>query len=253
MTQDQLFTFLLRMGDHSMIIGQRLAEWCANAHILEEDIALANISLDHFGQADAWYKYAAEVEGKGRTHDDLAFKRDEREFYNFLICELPNGHYGDTIARQFLYDVFHVLQLQELIKSSDDRIAGIAAKGLKEAQYHVMHSTQWMLRLGDGTEESHHKMQESINNTMPFTGDIFEMDDVDTAVFENGIGYDAAALKGEWLQKVLEVLDESTLEMPENEFRQSGSKKGIHTEHLGHLLSEMQILQRSYPDWKWDA
>lgn len=252
MVQDSsLFQFLLRMGDDSLICGQRLSEWTSNAHLLEEDIALANIALDHFGQADAWLKYAAEVEGKGRSEDDLAFLRVEREYTNLLIVELPNGNFADTIARQFYYDIYHVLWLNELTKSSNERIAGIAAKGLKEAQYHARHSTQWVLRLGDGTSESREKMQTAINDKWAFVNEFWEVDNVMQDVISDHICPDPRSIEGAWLERVKEVLAEATLTLPDYEPFQTGGRRGIHTENLGHMLGEMQFLQRAYPNSNW--
>ena len=240
------------MGDTHNVLSHRMAEWCSNAHILEEDIAMTNISLDHLGAASAWLTYAGNVEGKGRDENQLTFHRDERAYYNMLIAELPNGNFADTIARNFMFDVFAKLFYGQLINSTDDTIAGIAAKVLKEANYHVKHSAQWMLRLGDGTEESKAKTQEALDEVWRFTGNMFEMDAIDKEMADSGVGVDASSLKEEWFKSVSEVVEKATLIMPDkNEFMMTGSKEALHTEALGHMLAEMQFLPRAYPDAKW--
>jgi len=250
--KDLLFQYCLRMGDTHNVLSHRMAEWCSNAHILEEDIAMTNISLDHLGAASIWLTYAGEVEGKGRTEDDLTFHRDERAYYNMLIAELPNGNFADTIARNFMFDAFAKLYYGQLINSADETIAGIAAKVLKEANYHVKHSAQWMLRLGDGTDESKTKMQAAINEVWRFTGNMFEMDATDQTLADAGVGVDVTALKSDWMNMVTEVVEKSTLTMPSaDEFMMTGSKEAIHTEALGHMLAEMQFLPRAYPTAKW--
>jgi len=250
--KDLLFQYCLRMGDTHNVLSHRMAEWCSNAHILEEDIAMTNISLDHLGAASVWLTYAGEVEGKGRTEDDLTFHRDERAYYNMLIAELPNGNFADTIARNHMFDAFAKLYYGQLINSTDETIAGIAAKVLKEANSHVKHSAQWMLRLGDGTDESKAKLQDAINEVWRFTGNMFEMDATDQTLVDAGVGVDVAALKSDWMNMVTEVVEKATLTMPAaDEFMMTGSKEAIHTEALGHMLAEMQFLPRAYPTAKW--
>lgn len=250
--KDLLFQYCLRMGDTHNVLSHRMAEWCSNAHILEEDIAMTNISLDHIGAASAWLTYAGKIEGKGRTEDDLTFFRDERAYYNMLIAELPNGNFADTIARNFMFDVFAKLYYSQLVNSADETIAGIAAKVLKEANYHVKHSSQWMIRLGDGTVESKQKIQDAINEVWRFTGNMFEMDSTDQTLADAGVGVDASALREEWFKLVAEVIEQATLVMPSaDEFMMTGSKTGMHTEALGHMLAEMQFLPRAYPTAKW--
>lgn len=246
-----LFNYLLRLADNAAILGHRLSEWCGHGPELEEDIAIINTALDLLGQSRSLYQYAAEVEGKGRTEDDLAFLRQEREYRNALICETPNGHYGDTIARQFLFDTFNLLLFTELEKSTDETIAGIAAKAIKEIRYHVRRTKEWTLRLGDGTEESHDKIQESFNSVWKFTGDLFAQSDADTVLIEAGIAPDLTSLIPTWKEKVKAVLSEATLEMPEDGWMQTGSMEGRHTEHMGHLLAELQYMQRAYPGCEW--
>jgi ring-1,2-phenylacetyl-CoA epoxidase subunit PaaC len=246
-----LFNYVLRLADNSAILGHRLSEWCGHGPELEEDIAIINTSLDLLGQSRSLFQYAAEVEGKGRTEDDLAFLRQEREYHNALICELPNGHYGDTIARQYLIDHFNYLLFSELEKSTDEKLAGIAAKAIKEIRYHLRRTKEWTLRLGDGTEESHNKIQESFNNIWKFTGDIFAQDESDQVIIEAGIGPDLEKLYPIWKENVKAGLVEATLTMPEDDWMQDGSKTGRHTEHMGHLLSELQYMQRAYPNCEW--
>ncbi len=246
-----LFRYALRLGDNALILGHRISEWCGHGPELEEDIALINVSLDLLGQSRSLLTYAAEVEGKGRTEDDLAYLRLERDYTNALLCELPNGHFGDTIARQFLFDVFNQLVFSELLHSKDERLAAIAAKAIKEINYHVRHSTDWVLRLGDGTEESHDRIQESFNRLWEYTGDLFVQDDNDRWCVGNGIGPDLEALRPRWKQKVTEVLTEATLAVPADGWMQKGSKTGTHTEHLGFLLTELQYMQRAMPGCEW--
>lgn len=249
--KEALFNYLLRLADNSAILGHRLSEWCGHGPELEEDIAIINTALDLLGHARSLYSYAGEVEGKGRTEDDLAYLRIEREYRNALICELPNGHYGDTIARQFLFDQFNFLVFSELVNSNDETVAAIAAKAIKEIRYHLRRSTEWALRLGDGTEESHNKIQESFNNIWAYTGDLFVQDENDKVIIEAGIGPNLEKLYPVWRQKVAEVLTEATLQTPEVGWMHSGSKEGRHTEHMGFILAELQYMQRAYPGCEW--
>jgi len=248
---ESLFKYTLRLGDNALILGHRLSEWCGHGPELEEDIALINVALDLLGHSRSLLAYAGEAEGKGRTEDDLAYLRLERDYTNALLCELPNGHFGGTIARQFLFDVFNQLLFKELCNSSDERIAGIAAKAIKEINYHVRHSTDWVLRLGDGTEESHNRIQDSFNRLWEYTGDLFVQDEHDRWCVENGIGPDLDTLLPRWKQKVSEVLTEATLTVPQDGWMQKGSKNGTHTEHFGFLLAELQYMQRAMPGCEW--
>jgi ring-1,2-phenylacetyl-CoA epoxidase subunit PaaC len=245
------FEYLLRLGDSSLIIGHRLSEWCGHGPILEEDIALINIALDFVGNATSLLKYAGEVEGKGRDEDDLAFMRDEREFRNLLITEQPNGDYANTIARQFLFDTYMFFLYEELKNSKDETIAAIAVKTHKEITYHLRHTTEWMFRLGDGTAESHERLQNAVNDLWMFTSELFDMDEVDAILIKEGIVPDLAKIKAEWDKKVREVIAESTLQFPATTFKQKGSKEGKHSEHLGFLLAEMQYVHRAFPNAKW--
>ncbi|HEY6171018.1 MAG TPA: 1,2-phenylacetyl-CoA epoxidase subunit PaaC [Candidatus Kapabacteria bacterium] len=249
--QEALFNYLLRLGDNALILSYRLGEWSSNAPYLEEDLALTNIALDLTGRADALLRYAGQIEGKGRTEDDLAFKRDERHFYNNLITELPNGDFAATIARQLLYSTFDLLLYEALTKSSDATIAGIAEKAIKETKYHIRHCTQWMYRLGDGTEESHKRTQTALDELWMFTGELFEMDEVDNVLIKDGIAVDLQSLRSRWNERVSETIVTSTLTRPTDGYMQSGSRKGVHSEYLGFILSEMQYLPRAYPDAKW--
>jgi ring-1,2-phenylacetyl-CoA epoxidase subunit PaaC len=249
--KEALFHYALRMGDNSLILGHRLSEWCGHGPILEQDIALINVALDLIGQSRSYLSYAGDLEGKGRTEDDLAYLRREREFRNVLLTELPNGDFGRTLVRQFLFDVFHYLQLEELKGSSDEQLAAIATKSLKEVTYHLRYSSEWMIRLGDGTEESHRRVQKPLNDLWAYTGELFEMDEVDETLAGVGIAPDLASLKPAWESKVREILTEATLDVPESGWMHSGGRKGVHSEHLGYLLSELQYLQRSIPNAKW--
>lgn len=249
--KQRLFQYCLRQGDTHIIFGYRMGEWCSNAHILEEDIALTNIALDHMGLGNAWLERAAEEDSEKRTPDDLAYRRNEREYYNLLLAEQPNGNFADTIARQFLFDVYSVLYYSELVKSADDTIAGIAGKGLKEVRYHFKHSAQWVVRLGDGTEESHHKMQAALDDMWRFTDELFEMDETDEIMAKSGVGVNVSGLKESWIAQVKEILQEATLTVPDHSLSRTGSKLGVHTEHLGHILAEMQYLPRAYPNAQW--
>ena len=249
--QEAKFEYLLRLGDSSLIIGHRLSEWCGHGPILEEDIALINIALDFVGNATSLLTYASQVEGKGRNEDDLAFMRGEREYRNLLITEQPNGDFAHTIARQLFISVFEFLFYTELEKSKDATLAAIASKTIKEIKYHMQHAVDWTIRLGDGTTESHKRMQNAINDLWMYTGELFEMDHLDIFLLHQHIAVDTEALKSEWKKYIETVLSDATLITPEDSYMQTGSKKGIHTENLGHILSEMQYLQRAYPDAKW--
>lgn len=249
--KEALFEYLIRIGDSNLIIGHRLSEWCGHGPVLEEDIAMINVSLDLIGQATSYLKLAAKVEGKGRTEDDLAYMRNERSFKNFLLTEQPNGHFGNTMARQFLYDAFNFHFTKALCASNDPDIKAIAEKSIKEITYHLRHSSEWVIRLGDGTEESHEKIQQPINNLWKFTYEMFEPDEVDLEMKKSGIGVDLSEIKKLWTKTVEDVLNEATLNIPEEQWAHKGAKQGIHTEHFGFLLAEMQSVQRAYPGLEW--
>jgi ring-1,2-phenylacetyl-CoA epoxidase subunit PaaC len=252
---DRLFQFLLRLGDSPLILAQRLGEWIGHGPVLEEDIGQANVGLDLLGQARLWLGYASEVEARyalaGRDEDQLAFLRDSAKFRNLLLVEQPNGSFADTIARQFLFDAWHVLLLCALAHSSDARIGGIAAKAAKEAQYHVERSGDWVIRLGDGTDESHRRTQAAIDALWIYTGEMFTPDATELELIDAGVAADVRLLAEPWRRHVDAVFAEATLTAPREAFMQQGGKRGVHTEHLGHLLAEMQVLQRSYPGAHW--
>ena len=243
--------FLLRLGDSPLILAQRLSEWVGKGPVLEEDIALTNVGLDLLGQARLWLAYAGEVEGKGRDEDALAFRRDAHAFRNALLVEQPNGDYAVTTARQFLFDHWHVLALAALERSRDERVAAIASKASKEVAYHVERSTDWVIRLGDGTELSHRRMQEAIDALWMYAGELFLPDPVDDVAASAGIGPDLTALAVPWRMAISAALDQATLTLPADDWAQRGGRQGRHSEHLGHLLTEMQFLQRAYPDAQW--
>ncbi|TDF65295.1 1,2-phenylacetyl-CoA epoxidase subunit PaaC [Cupriavidus sp. L7L] len=243
--------YLLRLGDSTLVLGQRLSEWCGRGPALEEDIALTNVALDLIGQTRLWLGYAAEVEGAGRSADQLAFLRDAHQFRNLLLAEQPNGSYADTLARQFLFDTWHYFQLEALQRSTDARIAEIAAKSLKEVTYHVRRSADLVVRLGDGSEKSHRRMQDAFDDLWMFTGELFEADAAEAALARAGVIPDPATLAEPWQRHVGEVLEEATLRVPASQWAQSGGRHGRHTEHLGYLLAEMQFLQRAYPGAQW--
>ncbi|MFY0475858.1 1,2-phenylacetyl-CoA epoxidase subunit PaaC [Achromobacter marplatensis] len=250
-----LFEYLLRLGDTSLILSQRLGAWTGHGPILEEDLALTNTALDLLGQARMWLTLAGEVEGAGRDEDALAYHRDAHQFHNALLVERANGNYADTMARQFLFDVWHYFLLQRLEQSSDERVAAIAAKSIKEVTYHVRRSSDMVVRLGDGTAESHAKMQAAIDDAWRFTGELFADDAVDQNLAARGIGCELAALRQPWLAHVREVLEEATLTVPDetaaNHLAYRGGRQGRHTEELGYVLAEMQYLPRAYPGATW--
>jgi ring-1,2-phenylacetyl-CoA epoxidase subunit PaaC len=249
--QDALFEYLLRLGDNALILGHRLSEWCGHSPALEEDLALSNVALDLIGQTQLWLNLAGEIEGKGRDADKLAYLRDAREFRNVLLVEQPNGDFAATMARQFYFDAWHYLLLRELAGSKDARIAEIAAKGLKEVTYHLERSRDWILRLGDGTEESHRRMQAAVDDLWMYTGEMFESDEVDQAMVRDGIGPDLSVLHEPWLGLMRATTDEATLTLPQPGWAQRGGKRGIHSEHLGYILADLQFLQRAYPNATW--
>jgi len=250
--QKALFQYALRLGDNALILSQRLSQWCGKGPALEEDMALTNVALDLLGQARLWLDYAGELEGAGRDQDSLAFLRAPHEYYNLLLVEQPNGHYGDTLARQWYFDVWHSLLLQRLAGSAEPRIAAIAEKSEKEARYHLRRSSDLVIRLGDGSELSRSRMQQSVDDLWMFTGEMFVGDDVDAVLVAEGIAPAPESLRAPWLETVGEVLREATLTAPAPDaWMQKGGKQGVHGEHLGHLLTEMQWLQRSYPGAQW--
>ena len=246
-----LSEYLLQLGDDRLVLGHRLSEWCGHGPILEEDIALANIALDLIGQATLYLKLAGETEGKGRSEDDLAYFRDAIDYRNVQMVELPNGDYAFTIVRQFLFDVFSYHVLEKLQSSSNTELAGIAAKGFKEVRYHVRHSSEWVVRMGDGTEESHERAQKALNHLWRFSAEMFQPDDVDREMISAVGAADLEAIKPEWEKVVRDVFGRATLTIPDDPPAMTGGRKGRHTEHLGHMLAEMQIVARSHPGAAW--
>jgi ring-1,2-phenylacetyl-CoA epoxidase subunit PaaC len=250
MATDQT-TYVLRLADNALVLGHRLSEWSSRAPTMEEDIALANIALDLIGQARALYGRASALAGDGRGEDDLAYLRDAHEYLNLQLVERPNGDFADTMARQLCYSAYAVPLWQALTRSRDAELAGIAAKAEKECAYHLRHSSEWVIRLGDGTDESHARMQRAIDEIWMFTGELFEVDGVDRAAISAGIGVDACTLLPAWSATVGAVLAEATLTRPADGWMISGGRRGTHSEHLGHLLAEMQFLKRAYPGATW--
>ncbi|WP_292290087.1 1,2-phenylacetyl-CoA epoxidase subunit PaaC [Marivita sp.] len=250
--QGALFEYLLRLGDNTLILGHRVSEWCGHAPVLEEDIALANTALDLIGQTQMWLGLAGEVEADGRTADDLAMLRDVWDFRNVLLVEQPNGNFGQTMMRQMLFDAFHFELLSDLAGAGDDRIAAVAAKALKEVTYHFDRSSETVIGLGDGTEESHARMQAALDLLWPYVGEMFTPDDIDAAMFEAGVAPDLRLLRARFDSRVDRVLKDATLARPDSSYAQTGGKTGFrHSEHLGHLLTQMQWLQRAYPGAVW--
>lgn len=243
--------YLLRLGDDNLIVAQRLSELVSRMPELEEDIAVANLSLDHLGQARSLYSYAAEVEGAGRDEDQLAMLRDERDFLNSVLVEQPNGDFGQSMARQLFIDAYQVPLYEALVDSTDATIVEIARTGAKEARYHLGHSSAWVIRLGDGTEESHRRMQAGVDALWPFTEDLFAADHIEAQLQKSGVAADLGAVRRRWDTTISEVLDQATLTFPADEYQRGGGRIGVHTEHLGHLLPEMQNLYRTHPGVSW--
>jgi ring-1,2-phenylacetyl-CoA epoxidase subunit PaaC len=243
--------YVLRLADTSLVLGQRLGEWVGHSPALEEDLGLANISLDLIGQARLLLSYAGELEGLGRSEDDLAMSRDQSDFVNFALVEQPNGDFGRTIVRQVLLDAFQLELYEALQRSADPRIAEVAAKALKETRYHFRYSAGWLVRLGDGTEESHRRVQAALDDLWRFTREFFAEDEIDREMASAGIGPALAELQHRWSARIDEVLQEATLNRPADVPYTWHGKRGEHTEHLGYLLAEMQFLHRAYPGASW--
>lgn len=249
--KSDLLKYTLRLGDNALILGQRLGEWCGHGPVLEQDIALTNICLDQLGQARLLMQYAAELKGGEATEDTMAFFRDETEYLNALLVEQENGDWAKTIVRQFLFDTYNYFFYTALLKSSDQRLTEIAQKAMKEITYHAQWSAEWVIRLGDGTEESHKRAQKALHELWEWTGELFIMDQLDATMIEAGIGVDLNSIKEQWDQKVNQILDIATLERPEDAWMQTGGKQGEHSELLGYLLAEMQHLPRMHPEATW--
>ena len=250
-SNDSLMAYVLRLADNALILGQRMVELVAAYPELEEELANANFALDYLGQARMYYSYAGDLEGMGRSEDDFAFLRDENEYRNFLLLEQPNGHFGDSITKLVLFESYYLLQLEALVRCSDTRVAEIAARAEKEIRYHLRHNTQWLVRLGDGTEESHDRAQGSVDALWRFTGELFAPDEVDNVFEAEFDGPDLFRIREQWQKNVAAVLQEATLEMPEDHWMASGGKEGRHTEHFGFMIAEMQYLQRAHPGATW--
>jgi ring-1,2-phenylacetyl-CoA epoxidase subunit PaaC len=248
---EKLVAYAMRLGDNALVLGQRMIELVAAMPELEEELANANFALDYIGQARLFYTYAGEREGAGRGEDDFAFQRPEGEYRNLLLVERPNGHFGDAIVRQVLFESWYLLALDALTRCSDAGLATIAARAIKEVRYHLRHSSQWLIRLGDGTEESHAKVQASLDDLWRYTGEMFVPDDLDEDIRVTFDGPDLSFIEAVWRDNVAEIIAEATLEMPRDQWMASGGKQGRHTEHFGYLLAEMQHLQRTYPGAQW--
>jgi ring-1,2-phenylacetyl-CoA epoxidase subunit PaaC len=250
-SETPLVLYALRRADDALILGHRLSEWCGHAPALEEDMALANMGLDLLGQARELYSYAAEVEGNGNDEDKFAYLRDVRQYRNLLLVERPNGDFAQTMVRQFFYAAFADLYWRAMMQSKDATLAAIAAKSEKESAYHVRHCSEWIVRLGDGTEESHRRAQAAIDDLWAFTGEMFAADESERALIGQGIAVDPATLHPQWLKTVTDVVREATLTLPKSNWMQQGGRDGRHSEHLGHLLSELQSMQRTFPGATW--
>jgi len=246
-----LFIYALRRADDALILGHRLSDWCGHAPMLEEDMALSNIALDLIGQARELYSYAGQVEGRGHDEDRLAYLRDERQYRNLLLAEQPNGDFARTIARQLFYSAFADPYWRAMMGSRDATLAAIAAKSEKESAYHLRHASEWMIRLGDGTDESHRRAQDAIDALWPFTGEMFDTDDGERSLIDAGIAIDPATLRDGWQGTIAAVLSQATLTLPGNAWMQQGGRSGRHTEHLGRLLTDLQYMQRSLPGLTW--
>lgn len=248
---DALLNYVVRLGDNALVTGQRMIERVTGEPELEEELANANFALDYIGQARLYYSYAGELEGRGRCEDDFAYLRESQEFQNFLLVEQPNGHFGESIVRQVLFESFYLLQLAALASCSDDGLAAIAARAQKEIHYHLKHASKWLVRLGDGTAESHRRVAESLHSQWRYTGELFAGDAVDDCMRDEFRGPDLAAIEATWRKNVAALLETATLAVPDAEPLRGGGRDGWHSEHLGYLIAEMQHLQRSYPGASW--
>jgi ring-1,2-phenylacetyl-CoA epoxidase subunit PaaC len=250
-TETPLVLYTLRRADDALVLGHRLSEWCGHAPMLEEDMALANMGLDLLGQARELYSYAARVEDRGNDEDKFAYLRDVRQYRNLLLVEQPNGDFARTMVRQFFYAAFADDYWRAMMKSNDETLAAIAAKSEKESAYHLRHCSEWVVRLGDGTEESHARAQAAIDDLWAFTGEMFEADESEQALVDAGVAADPQALRPHWLKAVSDIVSEATLSLPGSDWMQRGGRSGRHSEHLGHLLSELQSMQRTFPGVAW--
>lgn len=249
--KEHLYHLLLHLADNDLILGQRLSEWCGHGPALEQDIAMTNIALDLIGQAEMWYQYAHSLGVNDKDPDQLAFVRNEWEYKNILLVEQPNIDFGYTIVRQFFFDVFHKFVLQDLKGSADNHISAIAEKASKEVDYHVKFSSEWLIRLGDGTSESKRRVQKAVNELCDFANELFTPSEIEAIMAKADVGYDLEEIHHSWVEEVQKILKIATLDIPEKKGYQNGGKNGIHSEHFGHILSEMQYLQRAYPNLNW--
>jgi len=250
-SDSDLRDYTVRLGDDALILGHRLSEWCSKGPFLEEDLALSNVALDYLGRARMLYSYAAELTGGDATEDSFAYQRDCREFRNLLMHELPRGDFAFTLARQYLLDEYGLAFMSQLCASADERLASIAAKAVKESRYHRRRSRDWMLRLGDGTEESHRRLQRAVQDLWGYTPELFEADALESALAATGVAVDSTALRPSWERAVRDTLAEATIEVPKEDWSVRGGREGLHTEFLGHLLSDLQFMQRAYPGLEW--
>ncbi len=250
-TKEAVKQYAIRLGDDALVLGHRLSEWCSYGPFLEEDLALTNVALDFIGRARMFYGYAAELAADGSTEDTYAYTRDCRDFSNLLIHELPRGDFAFSMARQYLVDAYNLAYMESLRQSADNTLAAIAEKAVKESSYHLRRSHDWMLRLGDGTAESHQRLQRAVDELWGYTPELFAMDALEQQLADAGIAVDAAALRPGWEQSVAATLAEATLQKPAGDWEVSGGRRGIHTEALGHMLSELQFMQRAYPGLQW--
>lgn len=246
-----LFQYILHLADNTLILGQRLGEWCGHGPVLEQDIAMTNISLDLIGHSRMYFQYAAKIQGNGISEDEIAFLRDERKYRNCLLVEQPNGDWGMTIMRQFLYDSWYYYFLNALQNSEDKQLAAIAQKSIKEVTYHLRYSSEWVIRLGDGTEESHRRMQDALNELWRFSDELLIPEAYEASLIDSGVAVNLSLIRDTVDQKRREIIQEATLTLPKEEHMRRGGKAGIHTEHLGYILTEMQYMQRTYPGLSW--
>ena len=248
---NNLVQYIYGIADNPLILGQRLGELCGHGPNLEVDIAMTNIALDLLGQTRSYYQYAAKLSGNEATEDTIAFLRNEREYKNVLLVEQPNTDFAYSIGRQFLYDIFHLLLLEELQNSKDETLVAIAKKSIKEVSYHKRFSSDWIKRLGDGTDESHTRIQNAINDLWTFTDELFHQADADKAMVSEGIGADVTKLKDAYYTQITQILEEATVQIPDIKYFQKGGKQGIHSEHMGYLLADLQYMQRTFPNMTW--
>ena len=250
-TEISVKEYAVRLGDDALILGHRLSEWCRNAPFLEEDLALSNVALDFIGRARMFYAYAAELSGQDVTEDTFAYQRDCREFKNHLIHELPRGDFAFTMVRQYFVDVYSLAFMTSLLESNDSRLAAIAGKAIKESEYHLRRSEEWMMRLGDSTQESHRRLQSAVDELWRFTGELFDQDSHERELVADGVAVDTRALEADWNQTITATMSKISIEIPKDELQVTGGREGKHTEFLGFLLSELQFLQRAYPGLEW--